>query len=222
MPEVILRVATRRIEMKINLHNLAHTIAEVAPLLGSALAGPGGAAVGQVIAAKFGGEGRTPEALHSLISNDPEAARKLKQIEADHALELQRMTLQTASQALQETLQDRAGARAREVSTAAIPSAQRDQTPAVLAYLLTLGLFIVILALLFVPLPNENAHVIWGLVSSLATVWVGAMGYYHGSSLSATTPSTAFVHHLHLTPDFPEDDPPRPSATRAAPIKLSH
>jgi hypothetical protein len=194
--------------MKINLHTLTQTIAHAAPLLGNALAGPGGAAVGEVIAAKFGGDIQTPNTLQALIQSDPEATVKLKQIEADHEVELQRLTLQAATQQCQETLQDRASARQREVATATIPTAQRERTPAVLAYLLTMGLFMVLLALLFVPLPGENAHVIWGLVSSLATVWVGAMGYYHGSSLSALTSDTAFVHHVHHTSGFPEEDPP--------------
>jgi hypothetical protein len=208
--------------MKINLQTLVHTVAQVAPLLGNALAGPGGAAVGQVIAAKLGGNSGTPEALHALIQNDPDARLKLKQIESDHQMELQRLTLQAASQALQETFQDRSSARQREISTASILSTQRDHTPAVLAYLLTSGLFLVILALLFVPLPYENAYVIWGLVSSLATVWIGAMGYYHGSSLAATKPDTAFVHHLHPTSGFPEEEPPPHFPAGAAPSKAAH
>lgn len=183
--------------MKIQLSTLAHSVAKAAPLLGSALAGPQGAAVGQLIAAKFGGRWEDASSLHTLIQNDPEAQIKLKQIEADHEVELQRLTLQAATQQLQDTLADRASARQREVTTAGIPSAQRDRTPAMLAYLLTLGLFAVILALLWVPLPGENAHVIWGLVSSLATVWVGAMGYYHGSSLGASARDTDCVRHLH-------------------------
>jgi len=193
--------------MKIQLSALAHSVAKAAPLLGSALAGPQGAAVGQLIAAKFGGTWEQPDALQHLIQNDPEAQVKLKQIEMDHAVELQRLTSQAATQQLQDTLADRASARQREVTTASIPSNQRDRTPAVLAYLLTFGLFVVILALLWVPLPGENAHVIWGLVSSLATVWVGAMGYYHGSSLSASTRDTEFVHHLHYVPGFHDEAP---------------
>lgn len=198
--------------MKIGLSMLAHSVAKAAPLLGSALAGPQGAAVGQLIAAKFGGTWEQPGALQDLIRNDPEAQVKLKQIEADHEVELQRLTLQAATQQLHETLADRASARQREVTTASIPTAQRDRTPAVLAYLLTSGLFVVILALLWVPLPGENAHVIWGLVSSLATVWVGAMGYYHGSSLGASNRDMGVVHHLHYAAGAPEEDtlPPFP------------
>ena len=186
--------------MKIQLSALAHSVAKVAPLLGSALAGPQGAAVGQLIATQLGGRWENAAALHTLIQNDPEAHVKLKQIEADHEVELQRLTLQAATQQLHEQLQDRASARQREVTTATIPANQRDRTPAILAYLLTTGLFVVILAFLIVPVPGENAHVIWGLVSSLATVWVGAMGYYHGSSLGASSRETEFVHHLHYTP----------------------
>ena len=159
-----------------------------------------------VLAAKFGGRWEDAAALQALIQNDPEAQIKLKQMERDHEVELQRLTLQAATQQWQDTLADRASARQREVTAAAIPTTQRDRTPAVLAYLLTLGLFAVILALLWLPLPGENAYVIWGLVSSLAAVWVGAMGYYHGSSLGASTRDTEFVRHVHYLPGLDEDE----------------
>lgn len=189
--------------MKINLHHLTHTVARAAPLLGHALAGPSGAAIGQILAAKFGGDVNEPESLHALIQADPDAHLKLKQIELDHEVELQRLTLQAAGQALQETMQDRASARQREISTASVPRAQRDWTPAILAYCLTLIICGVLWALFHCDLPDKNQMVILGIVSSLITVWIGAMGYYHGSSMGARDKDPGWIQHWHHLSTLP-------------------
>lgn len=73
----------------------------------------------------------------------------------------------------------------------------RDRTPAILAYLLTLGVFVALGALFFCPLPKGNTPLVLGIVSSLTTVWVGAMGYYHGSSLSSGEKDAGLLHPLH-------------------------
>ena len=155
--------------MKLSLSTLTHTISQAAPLLGSALAGPSGSLVGQLIASAFGGEQSSPQALHTLIHSDPEASQKLQQLEADHALALQRLVSR-----------DRADARKRE-------GISHDRTPAWLAYILTAGVLAALVGLFCYPLPTTNQGVVLGLLSSLITVWVSAMGYYHGSSLHART-----------------------------------
>lgn len=64
--------------------DLGATVAKAAPLLGGALFGPGGAAIGQMVAAEFGVDGNDPEAVKKAIEKDPEAALKLRQIETRH------------------------------------------------------------------------------------------------------------------------------------------
>lgn len=182
-----------------NLHDLGHHIAQSAPLLGSALAGPGGAAVGSLIAAKFGGNVHAPDALHALITADPEAALKLKQMESDHELALQRLTLQAATDQLQAILNDRSSARQREVVLSSTPLAARDRTPAILAYGLTGGLFAALAFLFCGGVPEANESMILGILSSLTTVWVGAMAYYHGSSIGSREKEAGLIQHLHRT-----------------------
>ena len=73
-----------------------------APLLGGALFGPAGAAVGSIIASKFGvSPESTPEQVMAAITGDPEAALKLREIETTHAerlqaLENERLRIETA------------------------------------------------------------------------------------------------------------------------------
>ena len=122
--------------------DLSHTVARFAPLLGGALSGPFGATVGSIIASVFGAESNKPDKLQNIIITDPNAAVKLKQIEADHQMELQRMVIQAA-------LTDRESARLREASVDRTPFSTRDKTPALLAYMLTLGVFVALATLFF-------------------------------------------------------------------------
>ncbi|GAB2799030.1 hypothetical protein GCM10027040_27550 [Halomonas shantousis] len=62
--------------------DVATTVGKIAPALGAALGGPAGAAVGG-LAARALGVSETPEALAESLKADPEAAIKLRQVEAD-------------------------------------------------------------------------------------------------------------------------------------------
>jgi hypothetical protein len=73
---------------------LGEKVANMAPVLGSAL-GPGGTAVGSLIATAFGTE-NDPDEIGKAIQGDPEAAAKLKRIEAEHAEEMRRLAMKAA------------------------------------------------------------------------------------------------------------------------------
>lgn len=68
-------------------------VAQFAPLLGTALGGPGGAAIGALVAKAFGSDA-TPESVLAAVESDPLAAVKLAQVETD-ALRVRGDTLQT-------------------------------------------------------------------------------------------------------------------------------
>lgn len=72
---------------------LGKTIAKAAPILGSILGGPAGGAVGALISAKFGGDSSNADDLYKRIQADPESEVKLKQIEADHDIELKTLAI---------------------------------------------------------------------------------------------------------------------------------
>ncbi len=179
-----------------DMTNIAHTVAKFAPLLGGALAGPGGTIVGGLIAAAFGGDITQPDALQTLITADPDAAIKLKKIELDHQIELQRLLIQTAQNEIAMQCADNDSARQREISIDSTPFEHRDKTPAMLAYLLTVGLFIALASLFYFPIPQSNQEVILGIVTSLTTVWISAMGYYHGSSAGSRLKDMGMMRQL--------------------------
>jgi hypothetical protein len=180
-----------------DLSTLAQTIGKFAPLLGTVLAGPAGAAVGTLVAASLGGDINQPDALQNIIANDPAATTKLKQMEMDHQLELQRLLLQAAHDESTSLIADKDSARRREIAIDHSPLATRDKTPAFLAYLLTIGLFAALAFLFYFPIPTNNQEIIFGIVTSLTTVWISAMGYYHGSSSGSRFKDMSLMKHLH-------------------------
>lgn len=196
-----------------SLEALGNLIAKSAPLLGGVLAGPAGAAIGSVIAAKFGGNMNDPNDLINRIEGDPDAKIKLLEIQSNNEVELQRIhmvmvenELKYAYLEIESDHQDRSSARQREAALA--QAGQRDYTPAVLAYLLTLGVFVALYYLFTQGVPTDNKELIVSIISAMTTVWVAAMAYYHGSSagsrskdkLLLNTDPRAFSFQSHTPP----------------------
>lgn len=85
--------------------DVAQTVKKVAgvaaPLLGTVLAGPMGGAAGKLLASVFGCDA-TPDQVAAAVATDPQAALKLKEIESNNALELQKAVLVAETNALVE------------------------------------------------------------------------------------------------------------------------
>src|SRR3989344_5972399 len=79
-----------------NLGDIGSFIAKSAPLLGGVLGGPACAAIGSIIAAKFGGVVNNPSELMEKIQADPQASLKLMEIQSNNGLELQRLHMTMA------------------------------------------------------------------------------------------------------------------------------
>jgi ribosomal protein S15P/S13E len=104
------------------------------------------------------------------------------------------VAMKNAELSLQQHLADNgtdvASARDREIAV-------RDNTPRILAYLLTLGFFGILGFLLF-QVPPAGAHdVLLILVGSLGTAWAGMIHYYYGSSPGSKL-KDATIHSLSV------------------------
>jgi hypothetical protein len=77
-----------------NWKDIAGAVGKAAPLLGTLLGGPAGGAIGALVAKGLGTD-NDPSAVASVLAN-PDAIVKLKQIEADQAVELQKLVVQSA------------------------------------------------------------------------------------------------------------------------------
>ena len=76
--------------------SIKDTVGSVAPIAGSLLGGPAGGAVGSMLASALGVD-NTPDAVANAIKTDPQAAIKIRQIEA----QLEQTRLEVRGQAVQ-------------------------------------------------------------------------------------------------------------------------
>lgn len=85
--------------MNLTWKDAAKVVAEFAPTAGSLLGGPAGSAVGTLIAAALGTTAE-PDKVLEAINNDPSAALKLKELELNHHVELERLAIQAEANRL--------------------------------------------------------------------------------------------------------------------------
>lgn len=149
----------------------------VATALGSPLAGIALSLLGNA----FGSKSKSPDEILNLLQNDPQYALKIKQIEIDHEFELAKL----ASDDFKTEVSDRMNARTLEMEKEKLGI--HDYTPIILAYVLTMGVFLSLLFLFLYGIPEENREIIYSIISSMMTIWVAAMSYYFGSSAGSRT-----------------------------------
>lgn len=140
-----------------------------APLLGGALFGPAGAAVGSIIAGKFGvSPESTPDQVMAAINGDPDAALKLREIETTHV----------------ERLQELENERLR-IETADVQSArnvhQHHWMPSAITMVMSAMFGAIIGALFIWAIPGDNKDIVVymagqvsGILTSCVTYWVGS------------------------------------------------
>jgi hypothetical protein len=79
--------------------DLTSTVGKFAPLLGTLIGGPAGAAIGAMVSSGLG-VGNTPGDVAQALQINPDVAVKLKQIESDNQIELQRLVVQSEANRL--------------------------------------------------------------------------------------------------------------------------
>lgn len=161
-------------------------VAKAAPLAGTILGGPAGGAIGGLIASLFGVESE-PDQVASAIQQDPQAALKLKELELNHKIELERLVLEQEKM----RLGDVASARNREVETTKA-TGSRDKSLYALAWLNVVGFFGLLATLMYVKVPEDSSGVVFMLFGSLAAGFGTVNQYFFGSSKSSTD-KTAFL-----------------------------
>lgn len=146
---------------------------QIAPLVGTALAGPFGGVAASFIADKLGIESKTVEAVQKVLSDGkmtPEQVSQLRLAELD----MQKFMADNEIKKEQLTVEDRKSAREMH-------SAVRSNVPAVLTYLLTVGFFGVLAAMFKYPELKESAPLMI-MLGSLATAWSGACAFWFGTT----------------------------------------
>lgn len=150
---------------------VGESIASYAPLLGGVVGGPAGSALGGVVASVFGVEPK-PDLIMNAIKTDPEASVKLKAIELDNKVELQRLSIQIA----ESEIKDKQNARKEN---------KHSRMPAILSVALSIVVVIIIYLLFYTPIPENSEDVLFMLLGLVLKEWGGAMQYWFGTTRSS-------------------------------------
>lgn len=148
-------------------------VSVVAPTIGTALGGPlAGVAVKTLASQLLGKPDATETDVEAAVVNaDPQTLLKLKEIELEFS-----KTMTEAGVKFEEIAAgDRANAREREIKTG-------DHTPAILAYGITAGFFLVLGYMVVYGKPATGGDALLVMLGSLGTAWAGVCTYYYGSS----------------------------------------
>ena len=160
-----------------------HVLQTVAPTIARATLGPFGGLAATAISAILG----TPPADEAaasaaLLNATPDQLLALKKAEND--FQLQMKSLGISEDKL--VYDDIANARARQVAV-------RDNTPAVLAYGITIGFFGTLGFMLWNGKPAVGGDALLVMLGSLGTAWAGVVSFYFGSSLGSAKKDTALA-----------------------------
>jgi hypothetical protein len=144
----------------------------LAPMLGTAIGGPFGALAGAALSQALGVSADDQKSTEAaLLSASPDTLLKVKEAEQDFTLKMRELGISEDKL----IFDDIANARGREI-------ALKDQTPAILAYTITVGFFGTLGFMLWFGKPAVGGDALLVMLGSLGTAWAGVVAYYFGSS----------------------------------------
>lgn len=165
--------------------DIKDAVAQYAPLAGTLIAGPAGAAVGAIISSTLGVP-NTPDEVATALKTNPDAAVKLKEIESTRQVELQKLVVQAEGARLAAQVASMQSAVDNTKDARRMQIEMRSMVPAALAFVITGGFFgILALMLTGVWSPHDN-NALLILLGSLGTSWGSVCQYYYGSSAGSS------------------------------------
>jgi hypothetical protein len=165
------------------LTDLGKTIIKIgAPLLGTAIAGPAGAAIGQMVAAEFGGSLADPNGLIQKVITDPNAAVKLIEIQNNTKVQLQQITMQVAENELKYATQQQEIDYQNTKSAREANAQAKSFMPEILSTVITVGFFGCIYWVAVYPQDKSDAQVLYMLLGAMASAFGAVINYWLGSS----------------------------------------
>jgi hypothetical protein len=188
--------------------DLAAKVLDYAPLVGGALGGPPGAAIGgavKVLAGLFGVKSAdpTPDEINTAMTADPEMALKLKQADYAFTLEMRRID----KEEFLASLADVASARGRQIEHERV-TGKSDWNLYSLAWLFVGGFFVTLIVMTvlictgkFPAVIPDAAIYLLGSLNGCLTAGVGAVTQYF---FGKTKDSAAHVDALANSMPFEE------------------
>jgi len=162
-------------------------LAQVAPVLGTAIGGPFGGLAARAITQALLGEASDDEALAAQAVRNASPEQLLALRKADHDFTRAMGELDVRFEELSAA--DRRDARARQVAT-------RDAMPALIALAALTGFFGILLAMIFVELPARAEQPLAVMLGGLGTLVTQIGAYYFGSSAGSRRKNEVISHIL--------------------------
>ena len=156
--------------------NVKDAIGKTAPILGGLVGGSVGASVGTLISSVLGVD-NTPDAVIKELQSNPTAFLRLKEIETSHRQKLEELRIES----MKLELQDIASARNRQIESEKA-TGKKDYNLYVLAWFIVISYGFLIYTLLTTTIPRDESGVLYMLLGTLATSFVGVIQYFFGSS----------------------------------------
>lgn len=162
-------------------------IGSAAPLVGTILGGPPGAALGQMISATLGTD-NTPDAVMKELKTNPDAVVKIKQMQLDHKESLEKMHLEAETARL---TQINTTMRAELASGDKFKSYWRP----LFGYMVALTWFLESLAIVYVIITRsaEDAAKVITALSALGMMWSLALAILGVNIRSRTNDKAAMM-----------------------------
>lgn len=149
---------------------------KLVPMLGTAIAGPLGGMALEAIGAALGSKTNDKSDIEKALSSaTPDQLLALKVAEQTFTARMSELGYNNVKDLEAIAAGDRDSARKREIEV-------KDHTPAMLAYVVTVGFFGVLGYVLMYGTPEKGGEALLVMLGSLGTAWAGIIAYYFGSS----------------------------------------
>ena len=161
-----------------NLQDLSKAISKFAPILGSVIPLPGASAISSIVAQVFGEPEKNIDKIIEKINSLPDAEIRLKQIQSSYEIEISKIVSNERISEVNAEQLDRSNARNLQVET-------KSSVPSTLTYIITVGFFVIVLALFLEPIPEQNESLVYTLVGCYTTVFLSCIAYWFGTSFTS-------------------------------------
>lgn len=171
--------------MAFSWSDVGKLLGEAAPIVGTAIGGPAGTAIGSLVAGLLGVD-NNPDAVANAIKADPSIAVKIEELKLKaHELDLEAVTKakQAEIDELNLRLSDIQNARSRQVEHEKA-TGKSDINLYVLAWVVITGFFALIGMTMFIEI-KDSTGTVFMLMGTLSAGFGAVIQYFFGSSKSS-------------------------------------
>lgn len=180
----------RHVWGRMNWDKIKGALITIAPGLAAAIGTPAaGAAVAALIKVLGLSDPNEAQVIEAVANATPEQIEAVKRLDLGFRTRLAEIELERELAPLRLDQADRANARQREIQT-------KDNTPKILAAVLTVGFFGVLFYMLSFGIAEEGRDITLGMVVTLSGSYGLMLNYFYGSSSGSARKTEAIVNRI--------------------------